>query len=162
MAKKNERVAFRRVRGRIVPIKIKQEIAAGKDLAKKGGLQSLGIIAGSAALGLGSLFGAGRLMRAANKLGASGKGRKAFAVNKAAKVAKFGGAFVPGIITAREVARLDRASRKDEKSALFNIGKPTGVGIAAAAAGGFAYYRLGKRIEVFGFTKKFPRKLRDL
>lgn len=172
MAKKQQkgRVTFRRIRGRIVPIRVSDEVAAAKAIGKQS--VRTGAAAGAAAAaagGVGLLFAAGRLQRHSEALTRGGKKLKtATALNKAAKITKFTGKFGAAFLVGSQLLKVDKATRKDEKSRLFNLGSggsplQNPARLAVAAAGAFAFGRIGKRFEKFGLRGgRFPFKLKDI
>lgn len=173
MPPKNK-VTFRRIRGRIVPIRssgsrrkskisFRSEKAAAKEILRKGSGGIFSAIGGASVLGLGGLFGAGRLDRTRKALEAAGKGTSAARVAKLANLTKFGSIFGAGLIAANALSRLDKKTKRDEKSKLFNLGNKSGATNIAIGAGlAFLGARLGKRFQRFGQTGKFPIKLRDI
>jgi len=163
----HRKVRFRRIRGRIVPIRQKKggrEKRAARELF--GAIRGRDVATlGAAGVGsLGGLFAAGRLQKESNKLLAIKKIRASTVLNKLAKITKFTSKFAPALIAGAVFTGLDRRTKLDEESKFFNLGSKTGAfNIAAAGVGALALARFGKRFEKFGLRGgKFPFKLRDI
>lgn len=156
--KKQGRVAFRRVRGRVVPIRIKDEAASVQESLKQGtrtgALPKIGAIFGA---GAGAIYGAGRLSRSSGKI-----------ANKTAKVMKFAGKWGAALAIGHQLTRIDIANKKDEKAKLTNLGSGGSIAhnagrLAIVAAGTYAGGRVFKRFEKWGARGgKFPFKLKDI
>lgn len=166
MKEKKKIVGYRRVRGRIVPITVKNEVAAATDIAKKSASTGAAPkIVGLFAAGAGAQFAAGRMQRASD---AAVKSAKFFSkynlLNRAAKISKFTGKYGAAALIGTQFLKVDKASKKDEKSKLFNLGashSPARIVLALGAA--FAGGRVLKRFEKWGLRGgAFPTKLRDI
>jgi len=176
----SDRTVFRRIRGRIVPVRLKQ--GAQREARAVQGLASAGIrtgalasIAGLVGVGLGGLFAAGRLERHSQAMfkrsafhntvmTAAGKplmmveGAKVARVggllNRAAKLTKFASKYGVGALIGTQVARMDRGTAADEGARFASAGAAGGrsdpLKLAVLAAGAYGYMRYGKRFEKWG------------
>ena len=162
MKKKNKGVKFVRIRGRIVPIKIKNEVKTAKEFGSSKNRGSIAQLAGAGALGASGLYGAGRLHKKALEIGSS-------KLNRVAKLSKFGIAFGVGAIASNAWAKIDKKTG-DERSKLLSIGSQAKTAAGHVASFGLAYgsYRLGKRFEYAGklgknlFTKAGIKSMKNL
>lgn len=133
---------FVRRGGRVIKF-LRHEKRVARDIAQNSGHAGAKVL-GAGASSLGVLYGAGALSRYAGKVG----NKK---LNFAAKILKFAGVSMTGLVAGSSIASIDRRVN-DEKSRFFNIGEqatsPLGIGAQLAVAYGF--YRFGKRFEFAG------------
>jgi len=155
MSKKGK-TRFIRKGGRIIPIRVKDEISVAKEISSKKNRSSLvqASVAGSSYLA--GLYGAGRLHKKAIEVGSS-------KLNRVAKIGKFGIAFGSAAILGNALSKIDKRS-SDEKSRVLSIGSQakTGLGHVASFAAAYAGYRLGKRFEYAGKLGKNLFKIKDI
>ncbi len=162
MQKKNKNVRFVRIRGRIVPMRIKKEAQVAGEIASKKNHGAIGKLAGASAIYAGGLYGAGRLHKKAMEM-------KSSKLNRVAKIGKFGVAFGAGALITSALVSIDKKT-KDEKSRVLDIGSQarTGAGHLAKFALAYGGYRLGKRFEYAGklgknlFSKSGIKSMKNL
>lgn len=160
---KNRNVVFRRIGGRVVPIAVKNEASAAREIVgTHQNRVSIGKILAASAAGLAAATGAGKLFKISGKMletGASG----GLAVEKVSKFLKFSSTAVPGIAVGTEMTKLDKRTVKDEKANFLNLNSQGTVAKTVVGLGiGFGFYRLTKRFEALGKYGKFSKRLRDL
>lgn len=160
---KNKKVRFIRKRGRIIPISVKNEITAAKSIASSKNSGDFAKIGGAAAASMGVLFAAGRIQRKSNALLRVKKFGLSSKVNRLAKITKFGGVAIAGLIAGSALTAIDKRS-KDEKSRFLNLGSQStsAIGIAAQIGVGFAAFRFGKRFESAGKRGLNLFKIKDI
>ena len=164
-----KKVRFIRKRGRIIPISIKNEVVAAKSISSSKNTGDFAKIGGAAAASMGTLFAAGRIQRKSNALLRVKKFSLSSKVNRLAKITKFGGVAIAGLIAGSALTAIDKRS-KDEKSKFLNLGSQStsALGVAAQIGLGFAAFRFGKRFESAGkrglslFKKSDLRKLKTV
>lgn len=157
---KNKNVRFVRIRGRIIPIKGRNQKAL-KDITSSKNMGNLAKIGAATAAGLGGLFASGKLQKASDSL-LKINPKKSMAMNKIAKISKFSSKALPALFIGTALASIDRSSR--DEGSIFDIGNKKGAfNVAASLGAAFAFTRIGKRFEKFGLRGgKFPIKLRDI
>lgn len=168
MAKKKN-VRFIRVRGRVIPVGVKREVASAKEILSRKNRRDLAKVASGVSIGLGGSFLTGKLERKTSALSRIGKFKSSSRIHLLAKVLKFTAPVVAGSMAVSALRSIDRRS-KDEKARVFNIGSGTKtvIGGAAALAGGFAFYRFGKLFQYAGkkginpLLRKNFKKLRSI
>lgn len=162
----DKKTVFRRINGRIVPISVRREAkaiaATGRDVKENPRRLAVPLFKAGAALvgGLGLAYGAGRLFKKAASISHP---KKSEAVDRAAKMLDFTGKAGAGILAGSAFTSFDRATTKDEKSKLLNVGSQgtSALGLVAGLAGGYGYYRVQKRLSHWGkYGGKFPWKLK--
>lgn len=181
MAKKSK-VRFIRVRGRIIPIQAKREVDAAKAIISPRNAGNLAKIAAGTGVGAGLLFSSGAAQRRsdrANKLikrrSISTRSRRNLLkasknFNQFAKISKFGAAGIGALLIGSAISSIDKSTKKDEKSRLFNVGSQatSALGVATQLGAGFLAFRFGKRFEVAGrrglnlFKAKDIKKLKRI
>ncbi len=159
-------VSFRRIGGRIVPIKVKREAGAiaatGREVAKPSNLGLIGKAAAITAGGLGLAFGAGKLKTLSTLFQHT---KKAAYMERGAKFLDYGAKAGVGVAAGTQLTRLDRQTRKDEGSKLLNFGSQGvgAIGLASSLVLGYGSYRLTKRFTKWGLKGgAFPWKLSDI
>lgn len=161
MSAQSGKPRFIRVRGRIIPVGVRREKKAAREIVSGKNSVDLLKIGAATAASLGGSFGAGRLQRLSESMkNLTSAGR----LNRAAKLLSFGAKALPAIVAGSALASIDKRTHKDEKSRLFNIGNSTGaLNVGIGLATGYAIIRSGKRFEKFGLRGgKFPWKLKDI
>lgn len=147
-------VVFRRIRGRIVPVRLKDGVQRERRAAQGivgAGMRTgaLGAIAGLAATGLGGLYAAGRFERKSQALfkhasvldtvtDSSGRplswanskstAKIAGRFNRAAKLTKFASKYGVGALIGTQLASIDRGTSADEGARFANMGAAGGQG----------------------------------
>lgn len=154
MQKRQKR--FIRKNGRIIPISVKAEARAAREIVSSKNSGSIAKIGATAAGYAGGLYAAGRLHKYAMAKGSS-------KLNRIAKIGKFGVAFGAGMSIASSLVSIDKKSN-DEGARVLDIGSKskTALGHLATFAGAYGAYRIGKRFEYAGKLGKNLFKKKDL
>ena len=155
---------FIRKNGRIIPIGVKKEQDALSEITS--GSQnriSLAKIGLSVGAGFGALYLSGKMGTKSNLLFEAGKLKSSNALNRLAKITKFGGHSTAGLVAGNELSKIDKRSN-DERATILNIGNSTSSSLAVGTSLVVAYggYRIGKRFEYAGKLGKNLLKLKDL
>lgn len=155
-------VRFIRKKGRIIPIRARNDVAAARGIFAKKNHRELATIGGAAGVGLAGLYGSGRLQKKSDALMKAGKMKASNITNRFAKIGKFSSKAIPALIAGSALVAIDR--RTKDEGTVFDIGNKTGAfNIATVLLGGYLLARTGKRFEKWGLRGgKFPKKLRDI